>query len=531
MPLARTTQERRKLRTEFEKLANKGQRYVDLGIELRVVERDETARYRIPEFSGTYRITDKIHRGGMFDTLFRRYVGPSKDPIIWHCGPEQLPVILHDYPQTSLLVYGAEGAGKSELLAMWTILQALKPENFGRDAGALAPTWDRVETVVGKVLDKTRESWGNYYAGDHDYVMVTGVKIQFRSVERRRKGRSPIQGYTWAFAASDEIQDYEKGIDADIEARGRGAIHKYRRVNTATAADTNAWRTFRDRKMESPDWLKITLDYTTNPFTSPEHWQRVRRNMTQREYERRMLALDVAPEFAVYPDYDQLVHHVPDPRPFAEDVTRDIVGRDVLIGHDPGQLWNVSLMLKAFLLEGEELPRWYVIDEISTRGADVDRHIVALTKALKKIRLTPAQTLVRADPYTDKGGDSVKRPDVSVYKSFRKAGYRILAAGYDSKNANPKPIPKEAGILTVNTLLRNVENEVRLHIFADNGAPVAPKLANALRSQERDAKGEAETDRKDENDTSHWVAALRYALYAYEKVRVNNPAWQRRVSA
>ena len=56
-------------------------------------------------------------------------------------------------------------------------------------------------------------------------------------------------------------------------------------------------------------------------------------------------------------------------------------------------------------------------------------------------------------------------------------------------------------------------------IVLDRGEPCAPLLVKAFEEQERDAAGEAETAKKGIGDTSHPVAAIRYALWRPEGVR------------
>jgi hypothetical protein len=82
-------------------------------------------------------------------------------------------------------------------------------------------------------------------------------------------------------------------------------------------------------------------------------------------------------------------------------------------------------------------------------------------------------------------------------------------------------IPKEAGIQMVVGLFCNAHEERRLFVSCDDKrTPCAPKLVESLELSERDAKGEAETQRKDEHDLSHPTAALRYALYELERERL-----------
>jgi hypothetical protein len=273
--------------------------------------------------------------------------------------------------------------------------------------------------------------------------------------------------------------------------------------------------------------------------------------MSPREFRRRYGAEDLPPDSATYPSWSResnLIHLG------ARTVGRgwvDVTERELkpwgnfqaLVGHDPGTLCDVSLILKAYDV-GRSAPGqngkqvsytqtiWLVVDEITTESTTTEQHVAELLeRAGERFGLNRRdwqgrsvegpKMLVRADPY----GNNDARPDRSCYTIFRNAGITIHPAAYTNGTTKPGRIPKNAGIEMVNTLLCAASNERRLYIARnDQGTPVAPKLVQALTESERDLYGKAEAQAKDENDQSHWPAALRYALWAIERPRLQQLA-------
>src|SRR5690606_24012900 len=191
------------------------------------------------------------------------------------------------------------------LQVLW-LLQA----GEGGAIGATAPTHERLQTLVRAIgeripVDSAKQhkagSWATYYTEDREFRFASGHVIQCRSTKKQSDATgSPIQGFTWKASGDDELQDTAaNGADSDIEARLRGARTSYR-MCTATAKDSPGWRAFRDGKVTSPDWVIERLRYSETPFVWPEHWERMQRNMSPREWQRRGLAMDVGPERQLY---------------------------------------------------------------------------------------------------------------------------------------------------------------------------------------------------------------------------------------
>src|SRR5690606_21913167 len=137
-----------------------------------------------------------------------------------------------------------------------------------------------------------------------------------------------------------------------------------------------------------PDWVIERLRYSETPFVWPEHWERMRRNMSPREWQRRGLAEDVGPERMVYHTWDRAENLRPIPEVGAEDVTADLLrpwGQNlhVLVGHDPGKLFDVSVLLKAYRLRGQQEHGWFVVGEVTTEQTTTEQHVAELLKALR----------------------------------------------------------------------------------------------------------------------------------------------------
>ena len=472
--------------------------------------------------------------GGMLDTVTRRIVGPSERPGVWYVGERQADILLRrDDTQTRTLLYSAEGGGKTVLMSQWLILQVLclLQSGEGGNIGATAPTHERLRTLVKAVcarvpvdspMKQKAGSWGTYYTEERELRMASGHIIQFRSTKKQSDATgSPIQGFTWKACGDDELQDTaENGADPDIEARLRGAKVS-RRMCTATAKDSPGWRTFRDGKLGNSDWGLERLSYKETPFVWAEHWERMQRNVSPREWDRRGLALDVGPERMTYPTWDRAKNLLPVPRIGARDITHRVIGASALVGHDPGKLCDVSLLLRCYEVRGKS--QWWVEDEFTTYGTTIDQHIVQFRDFLQQTwqlqypQPDEPKVLVRADPYSESSED---HPDRGVYHAWKIHGFRALSAAYNAKGEGKGRVPKEARIEMVSRLLCNAVGERRLFIACDeHRKPCAPRLIEAIELSERDEGGKAETQKKNKRDLSHWPAALGYALWPYERLR------------
>ncbi len=537
---------------------------VDMGVVLHVVRADpdgvEYIRGKPP-----LQILRSHRRGGTvaIDKNGARFVGRSPHPVQWYCSEDAEPLILHgdDLPD-NLLVYGSEGAGKTTAQAMWCFFRVLDRIALGYrgEIGLTAPVAERLEFVKKAIRDYWSPTWYRWVERRSAFELHVGISVKLRATKRQSEATgSPIQGYNWSDAGSDEIQD-SLDADSDIESRLRDAPNgKGKRFATATAKDSPEFRTWRDRQLTAtvdgrPVWHKAEMLAARSPFMTAAFIAQKRATMTLREFERRYEAKDLGPERQVYYSWRR---HIEDgdrrlpgnlrPLPIgAVDVTRRELSRwgpnvGVLVGHDPGKRQHVSEFLKAYEYpderrrdaQGRPLPplvRWFVVDEVTTPECTIESHVA---KVLGRVREKwncqklawdggraegSASALVRIDPHTTTGEE---HPDRTVYSQWRSAGFQTFAAAY-GPTQKPTPIKVEARIDLVNTLLCNADNERRLFILSDDrGEPVAPKLVAAFEMMERNEAGKAEHENKDESDRSHWPAAVAYALWSIEKPRVD----------
>jgi hypothetical protein len=121
---------------------------------------------------------------------------------------------------------------------------------------------------------------------------------------------------------------------------------------------------------------------------------------------------------------------------------------------------------------------------------------------------------VRIDPY----GNTDARPHRGVNATFLSHHLDARPAAYAPGSDKPGTIRKEWRIEMVVNLLKAASGKRRLFVDCDDRRqPVAPRLVEAFENSARNGDGEAETDRKDERDLSHWPAALGYALWSLER--------------
>lgn len=542
-------------------------RFVDVGVRLGVVVQDPNGESLI-EGKPKLRALRWHHFGGIVDAKLATpdIVRPSENPRTWFCSEEQERIVLHpDEAPLGQLVYGSEGAGKTSALVMWVYLRWLEMLGERREIGITAPTQDRLDTVFREIVLKFSPAWYHYQSSKGLATLCDGTRLRLVSTYRQSKAQgSPVQGFNWSAATRDEGQD-QCEVHEDIESRGRSARDgKYKQLITATAKDDPTWRTLRDqldaakRSDGSPLWVRRTLYGRRSPFIDPSFWDSKKSTMSPREYARRVEAKDVGPERATYPEWSRETNLITVPSESGTGILlgwTDVTAHELrahgqnyamLVGHDPGTLWDVSLFLRAFVANkdiklhaaGKVKPLWVVVGELNTEQATTERHIAKLLEHVRKTwrlnllheardprtgekRLVTAphapQILVRADP----AGNNDQRTDKSVYTQFTNAGIRIKPAAYNAEGTGHGRVPREPGVELVNTLFHSEAGERRLFVARNpDGSPAAPKLVAALEASERDGDGKAENQRKGAADVSHWPAALRYALWAIERPRL-----------
>lgn len=525
-------------------------RFVDASVMIHVVTATPVPGKETVEINGRTLSVIRSHaHGGWIDTkstppTLGHFSGKDRARH-WYCSEDQEAALYHKGSELAQLIYGSEGAGKTRLLCMWHYLRWI--DNIGqyREGGQTAPTLGRLGLVKMEMLQAFAPNWGRYAARDdfEGFEMCDGTRIRFRYSHAQSKAKgTPIQGFNWSWCGRDEMQDQVEA-HADIEARGRSAKHaKYYQLGTATAKDDPEWRTLRDTLEKSGRWLRRTLLGERSPFVSPDHWERMKSTMSLREYKRRVLAMDLPPETATYPEWSRETNLITVQDLGWTNVTRNELrpqgpNYTMLVGHDPGLTIDVSLFLRAYVRSRDEQryyagavrPFWVVLGELNTEQSTTEHHIKKLLERVRdewqlnlvdrqgRVTSEVNQILVRADP----AGNTDTRTDKSVYTQFSNAGIRIKPAVHNAEGTGHGRVPREPGVELVNTLLCNAAGERRLFVARKaDGSPAAPKLVTALESSERDANGQAENGRKGKGDVTHWPAALRYALWAIERPRL-----------
>jgi hypothetical protein len=523
---------RRQLR-EFRQRSDAERRFVDMGVVLNVVRRDFENGRKLLSGAPPLTIVRSHAFGGMIDRAADpiRLCGPSLAPRHWYCSEQAEPLILHrdDLPP-SLLVYGSMGAGKTVTLAQWLYLRALEFTGLGIEIGATAPTSPRLAMIFREARDLWPSNSWTWKERDQTFTLANDVVVRLVSTHQSSKAEgSRVQGYTWGAHAGDELQD-QLEVNGDIEARGRGAPGGiYRRFNSATAKDDTTWRNFRAEVDANPqDWLVQHLFGLDSPFQYPAYWEGLKRRMSLREYQRKVLALDVAPDDRLYSSYSRTDNIRPRPRVGAKDVTAQELARfgydgtSLLLGHDPGLSVDYSLVLKAFQVSPDPkvLPAWWVVGELETKRKTTEGHVVELKKYLST--RWNQKSLIHCDPHGVNSRNDDERPDITVLRTFQSHGFTIRPAAYSPGTNKPGQIPREARIDLVNTLLCDASGNRRVFIDCDDqGQPVAPRLVEALERQQRDAEGKAERVKKGSDaDLTHYTCALGYALFPIEKPRI-----------
>lgn len=543
----------------------------DMGVAIHVVRRKVGAPELIAgvplEILRTHR------RGGMASVWYEgekqhaALVGPSAYRTQWYVSEAGEELVLHpDTLPKWLFVQGSEGSSKTVYIAQWLYLHGVLPYvGTDAEAGFTAPIEKRIAHVRREIAKHWPAGTYRYNAANKLYTFHTGNRVQLVSAHIRSEAEgSPLQGYSWVVCASDELQDHY-AVEADIIARVRDPKGTRKRFCSSTFKDSAEWRNFKAAAESATTaqgqrmWSIVRLLGLESPFIPPERWDEVRAGYTEREWKRRVLAEDVGPERQLY--YSWSRGKVGDPgnlRPLplgAQDVTRRELAKyatncGLLIGHDPGKRQHVSVFLKAYEWNDNRrdaqnrpvppLVRWFVVDEVTTPECTVEAHVAQVVKRVREkwrcnlldsitggaSQYTPT-ALCRIDPHTTSG---TEHPGRTVATQWRRAGIQTMAAAYNDQQ-KPTPIKVEERVDLINTLLCNVEEERRLFVLSDDGGtnPAAPELVKAFETMERNEAGDAEWERKDASDRSHWPSATAFALWILEKPRLDH--WRSRGAA
>ena len=510
-------------------------RLVDVGVELNVIRLDRLGPITLE--SGRRVSVLRTHRwGGILDTKATTpgIVGISKAPRKWMCSEAQESIILHsDADPLGQLVLSGEGAGKTTALAMWHHRRwVIDGIGHFREGGQTAPVLKRLGLVKQEFLNLWDARWCHYVARDdfEGFELCDGSRIRFQHTHRQSQAAgSPIQGFNWSWAGRDEMQD-QVDVHLDIESRGRAAKGgKYKQLGTATAKDDPEWKTLRDGLIAGGQWIRRELRVADSPFVAANFLEIKRKSaITDREFRRRYLAEDLAPESRLYFNWDRETNLRPVPLlgPGITHITSLVLSRKtgasnqaLLIGHDPGTAKAASVLLQAYKLPNEPEPVWWVRGELITLHATTEQHGLDLLALIRKrfaVNLRPdlEQAHVRAQPI----GQAEDKPDLDLYRIFKRVGLDTKAAQYKKDGTGTGHIKKDSRIGMINRLLCDAAGRRRLFIDCDEQRrPCAPRLVEAFETMERDERGRAEVDKRLDYDKSDPADALGYALWPWEK--------------
>lgn len=545
MALAERTWELRKLRQRVRSLTRSGERHVDFGATLQPVARGDGTAGDIRVGEAWVRRCGSARRiGCRLDTLTKSSAGRfTSGPELLYAESQSEPLFFGENKSIRrMVVVGSMGSGKSEIGARWIVRQCLRFRNVSGGIGA--PTNKRLRIIYKKVRKLLPSTWIRAIrTALGEIELKNGVTLHFFATkEASAQTGSPFAGLDFAFAMVDEEQDVADEALDELEMRGRSAPGGYYPVlSTCTLKDTPQWRN-RLARYENQHGCRVhRMLLTANPFVAQTYIDALKHSLPPRAYRMRVLALPAPPERATYPTFSRKRHvrRIPDVgvRCVAQRELRRFGGdHRLLLGHDPGKIWQVTTAMRPLEIVGEPGPVWFAVGELSTRGTTEDHvsRLPAWLRGMADVGLVEwaehsgpieEHPLVIADPHSDDNAYSENRPDKTVYLEFKNRGWDIRSAAYVTHRGGTKVkvgrVPKEPRIQMMCALLHNSADETRFYLAADErGNPYAERLAGALEMSERDERGIAEADRKDESDVSHWPCSVGYALWPVERTRM-----------
>jgi hypothetical protein len=533
--LTGSSQRRREIVRDLAAQISSIDRFVNVGVRLHIVEQDPTG-YEHTRGAPRVRDVDVKELGGIIDTRLAtpEIVAKPHDHEwrTWLCSREQFEILDHaDSAPAGQLVYGSEGAGKTTALVFWLYRRWLDVLGERREIGITAPTQERLETVFNEIRLRFSPDWYHYSASRRIMHMCDGTRVRMVSTYRQSASQgSPVQGFNWSAAARDEGQD-QVDVHEDIESRGRSAAGgRYRQLITATAKDAPSWRELRDKLLASGEWVRRELSIFRSPFIAPTFIEAKKLTVTEREFRRRYgnpltgAVEDIPPESRLYFNWSREHNLRPVPLVGARKITSLVLSRKtgnplhgLLVGHDPGVAKSASVIVDAYDIRGEV--HWWVRGELFTMHKTTEQHALELLDIVRKrfgvnVSADRERAHVRAMPT----GLAEDKPDLDVYRIFKRVGFDIRAAQYRKDGTATGVIDRESRIELMNMLLCDASGRRRLFVECDElRRPVAPKLVESLESIERDESGRISRDKNLDRDKSDAPDALGYALWAFEK--------------
>lgn len=532
--LTATSYRRRKIIRSISDEVEAVDRYVDIGVTLKVVRVDEANGEDLIPGARKMSVVREHNFGGILDTradppcMVEGEDGISEHPQVWLCSEDQERVILHpDSATDGQLVIGGMGAGKTTSGVIWTYLRWLEHIGTREEGGITAPTEKRLSLVMDEFFRMFPRSWFSYSSSTGTMTMVDGTRLRAVSTYQQSEAQgSRVQGFNWSWWLGDELQDQISQfihIQARLRSDKRG---RAKRLATATAKDEPEWRNVKNDIVQSGLWTAHTLLGPNSPFIHPKHWDSMKRMTTEREYRRLVLAEDLPSESRLFHCWSRAENLRPIPLG-SRKITSIVLSRktdghcySILIGHDPGSAKTGSVWLEAYEVPGRKGEVvWWVRQELLTLYETMEVHVTKASKITRElghnIRPDADRAHVRSQPL----GHAEDRPDQSVLSVWRRFGFDIRLAQYSKNGTGLAHIKKESRIEVLNTLFCDATGRRRLFVECDDRrVPVAPQLVTALETMERDSRGRPEMERKDiRYDQSDLPAALGYALWPFEK--------------
>lgn len=472
--------------------------------------------------------------GQRYDRLLRKYVAPASSvyEVKVHEGQAQLVTLsgldAYDRPIDErgvlrVLALGSPGAGKTMgAVALALRLACERPNSTG---GLIGPTNDRRKILWDSFLEICPPAWVEDVSVTRKEIrLVNGNVIQVLAAKSpSQQFGSPLQGRSFDWCVVDESQNVTDESHTEIATRGRRAGSAYRIIETATNQQIPSFRVRLAEFKQNPQYRRINFTGYQNPWVEPEWWQKMRGEMSERDFREKILAEDVPPERLVYPRFNLSKHvarrgFVPG---WFSDIERKRLGelKDVtehltyerfnkasryVIAQDFGVLINAAEVLKCYQARtGDRF--WWAVDEI-TSGGGTDLHAYKLRNYYD-----PEECVVIADPHFNS-----KESDKSDYNIMREMGWDVYPATHGRISVKHR-------VAMFNALLEDAEGKTRFFIDCDeHGAHRCPRLVQSLISSQMNELGEAEKDKKNgASDPSHWPSAVQFGLFHWERSRGN----------
>ena len=525
----------RQLERELEEESAAFDQYVDAGVELCVIERDDAGEKLFAASDDRFRIVETHQFGGIIDTAARppAWHGRTANPVRWFCSRDQLKVLLHDPVCLSpgQIVYGGEGSGKSTVGALWLVLRCWFPfVGEDREFGCVAPTEERTEFIRDEAFKLYPASWYRWRASESLLTFCDGTRVQFMGSKKQSAAiGSKLQGLNWSGGLIEEMQDHETGAVESARSRMRsGKNGKPPMLGTCTAKQSPLFQMLRDKLVDSGLFTRRDMLTEESPFIPPQFLIDTAKMMSEEEFNRRFRAIDPPKDGLLYSTFNRGKHVRAIPLN-AKRITTHVLLRKMparadgrvramLGGNDPGAAKAATILLDAYELRGVAEPVWWVRGELFTRHKSTRQHALELLTMCRARGLNtdqyPEILHLRSQPV----GNSEDKPDLDVYRIFRDVGFEVFAAQYAADNKATGHIAKESRFEMIKTLFEPTIGPTRLYIEPDaRGLPCAPKLVEALETMERDENGRGETGPKNASDKSDPPAALGYGLWPFEK--------------